>query len=162
MPVARAGRAIGSRRQGAALIKIGENAMFAEKFMRSTRLTSPETIWGAIRELLSVSDLPKPTEQGTASSESDATGSTAAAASVSTVPEGLQNEVTIILNETQRISWQLIWECEMKDRYRSATIPPPEISPEAKTDAAPSTTEISQDPERSQNHQPASDNSPSK
>ena len=36
----------------AALIKIGEHEAFATKFIRSTRLVSPQTIWDAVRELL--------------------------------------------------------------------------------------------------------------
>src|SRR5262245_11327653 len=44
----------------AALINIGEHDVFASKFLRYTRLISPETIWNAIRELLPVSDDRKP------------------------------------------------------------------------------------------------------
>src|SRR6188768_654005 len=36
----------------AALIHIGEHDMFAEKFMRTTSLMSPQTIWDAIRDLM--------------------------------------------------------------------------------------------------------------
>jgi hypothetical protein len=40
----------------AALIKIGENDDFAAKFMRITILTSPESIWDAIRDLMPTSE----------------------------------------------------------------------------------------------------------
>jgi pyruvate/2-oxoglutarate dehydrogenase complex dihydrolipoamide acyltransferase (E2) component len=45
----------------AALIKIGEQGPFAEKFVRTTSLTSPERIWQAIQELLATSDRPNST-----------------------------------------------------------------------------------------------------
>ena len=42
----------------AALIKIGEHEEFALKFIRTTSLISPETIWDAIKERLPTSDDP--------------------------------------------------------------------------------------------------------
>ena len=44
----------------AALIRIGEHETYAIKFLRSTRLVSPRTIWDAIQELISVSHDAKP------------------------------------------------------------------------------------------------------
>lgn len=49
------------RNDRAALIKIGENDGFSSKYVRTTCLISPETIWDAIKELLPVSDDLKPT-----------------------------------------------------------------------------------------------------
>jgi len=45
----------------AALIKIGEHEEFAIKFIRTTSLISPETIWDAIKERLPTSDDPNST-----------------------------------------------------------------------------------------------------
>jgi len=45
----------------AALIKIGEHEEFALKFIRTTSLISPETIWDAIKERLPTSDDPNST-----------------------------------------------------------------------------------------------------
>ena len=56
----------------------------------------------------------------------------------------------IILSETMRTSWRLIWEVEMESRFRSAAIPTPEI---AKTDPQPSTTAIAQGSDSSRGDQ---------
>lgn len=45
----------------AALIKIGEHEDFAAKYMRTTRLISPESIWDAMRDLLPTSEVPNST-----------------------------------------------------------------------------------------------------
>jgi hypothetical protein len=45
----------------AALIKIGKHDAFATKFVRTTNLISPRTIWEAIEDLMSVSHHVKPT-----------------------------------------------------------------------------------------------------
>jgi hypothetical protein len=55
----------------ACLIKLAENDAFAEKFIRTTRLVSPEIIWDAIRELLPSSDDPKTDPQIPSTPETD-------------------------------------------------------------------------------------------
>jgi hypothetical protein len=74
------------------------------------------------------------------------------------IDKNLANKARIILSETQRTNWRLIWEEEMKDRYSRVSIQQPETRPEPENDAAPPTTEISSDTDVRQDNQPASDN----
>jgi hypothetical protein len=59
----------------AALIKIGEKEDFAIKFLRTTNLISPETIWDAIESLLASSDHPKTADFSSQPAENGSTTS---------------------------------------------------------------------------------------
>ena len=65
----------------AALINIGEHDEFSAKYVRTTSLISPQTIWNAIKELMPTFYDRNSTDQDPVESESDATASTAASAS---------------------------------------------------------------------------------
>jgi hypothetical protein len=78
----------------AALIKIGENEDFAAKYVRTTSLTSPQTIWDAIRELRPSYYDSNSAKEISETVETDAAAFTTPVEPLSTAPKVTEKEIS--------------------------------------------------------------------